>query len=359
MKIIKSIILIGILFTFSIFNGNSIVKSEELSTEEELSDDMILISDIYVNDDANSNWYDSNHVKSIIEAVNIAKNDDQIFVFNGIYSESKIFIDKPVKLIGQNRENTIVNGIFYISKTSDVKIKGFTFKINGYEPSEIFQSSNCIIEKNHFLSPDFLYGYDLLILFMSSGNCIKDNKFIDINFESSASGIELAWSSNHNTIINNEFLGLDVGYLVTSDFIASNENLIIDNNFNGNEVGLGFTNSDSNIIKNNNFNGNECCMFLAMTKSNNIYNNNMINNEYGIQALWCVNNEPNLIYNNNFDNSIFNAYQFQGNGISWYNNYWADYTGEDKDGEGIGDTPYYFEENAKDDYPLMDPVEII
>jgi nitrous oxidase accessory protein NosD len=48
--------------------------------------------------------------------------------------------------------------------------------------------------------------------------------------------------------------------------------------------------------------------------------------------------------------------------VSWDNstigNYWDVYSGLDDNDDGIGDTPYIIDENNKDNYPLMNPVDL-
>jgi hypothetical protein len=66
----------------------------------------------------------------------------------------------------------------------------------------------------------------------------------------------------------------------------------------------------------------------------------------------------NIIYNNNFienfkqvwSNDSINRWDYIGG------NYWSDYTGVDKNGDGFGETQYFIDENNRDNYPhLMYP----
>jgi len=43
------------------------------------------------------------------------------------------------------------------------------------------------------------------------------------------------------------------------------------------------------------------------------------------------------------------------NGYSSGGNYWSDYTGQDSDGDGVGDTPYVIDAENKDNYPFINP----
>ena len=40
-------------------------------------------------------------------------------------------------------------------------------------------------------------------------------------------------------------------------------------------------------------------------------------------------------------------------------NFWADYNGTDSDGDGVGDSPYFYHDILQDNHPLMEPVSVI
>ncbi|RLF53722.1 MAG: hypothetical protein DRN24_00125 [Thermoplasmata archaeon] len=252
---------------------------------------------LYVDDNGNQEY------TSIEEAIKNASNGDTIYIYNGTYPGG-IWINKSIKLIGKNKENTTIEGIRLNPYSTcvlgisadDVTIKDLTIK-NGTIPS---------FKKNFTNTPpaDFYY-YGIGIEIQSNNNLI----------------------TNCN-IINNE------GYAIK------------------------LNNSNHNTIKNNNIINNTWISIILRNSSNNIIiKNNILNNRNGILIDSTSNN--NILYYNNFiNNTYYNANDYGKN--TWYStklyvcNYWSDYNGTDENRNGIGDTPYTIPGTGnQDNYPLI------
>jgi len=128
-KIIVSIIVIGLLLMTSIVSVNAFnieKETEELETSGSSYFHAILVADVYVDDDADLDWYDETHVKTIKEGIKVAEDGDTVFVYGGVYNEWYVDIDKSINLIGEDRNIPKVRRGVRI--TADrVNFSGFTF----------------------------------------------------------------------------------------------------------------------------------------------------------------------------------------------------------------------------------------
>jgi hypothetical protein len=115
------------------------------SDDEETTSDIFTFTtgatEIWVDDNADPGWYDSTHLDNIPDAIDTIFNNGTIHVYNGTYTiTDELYIDRPMNLLGENREQTIVqrNGgnqhrLLTIEDIGDnyVTVDGFTFQ-GGY-----------------------------------------------------------------------------------------------------------------------------------------------------------------------------------------------------------------------------------
>ncbi|GAH69736.1 unnamed protein product, partial [marine sediment metagenome] len=99
----------------------------------------------------------SGNYSSIQSAINAALSGNSIYVYTGIYYEN-LFVDKQIKLFGEDRVNTIIDGggnsrVVRIY-ADNVSMKGFTIQ-NGYEQGVQINSNQNVITENIFQNNEY------------------------------------------------------------------------------------------------------------------------------------------------------------------------------------------------------------
>jgi parallel beta-helix repeat protein len=150
--------------------------------------------------------------------------------------------------------------------------------------------------------------------------------------------VSLTSSSNISVTDNYvQFSGISLG--------ATTNCLITKNTLRECATGMSFLTSHQNRILQNNII--ECKVGISIFKSDeNVFSgNNIVSNEQDVRE-----------QHKTWEWPLDRYYESVGN--EWDRNYWSNYTGRDRDGDGIGDTPHVIYEDKKDNYPLMSSVDI-
>jgi parallel beta-helix repeat protein len=251
--------------------------------------------------------------QSIQEAIDANETLDghAILVDAGTPTVTPIVVNKPVSLVGEDRDSTVVQSersVFFpyldfptvVVNVDNVTISGFTVR-DGY------------------------HGIDLRGNHAHIVNCRVSNNTIGIH----TGGYSSTFGGNiieENVIINNVGVGIS---------LYTNDDTVCNNIVAGNDVGINLFNTSDVVIWGNTIENNQEGCRVSLSSSNRIFHNNFLNNT--VQAL--TNFPPGPC---NWDN----GYPSGGN-------YWSNYNGTDANGDGIGDTPFIIDEDNIDRYPLM------
>lgn len=233
----------------------------------------------------------------IQDAINAANPHDVIQVKAGIYHEELFVYDKPLTIMGEDKNTTIIDGRVTIF-SNHVVVTDFTIRNaqSLFCGITVYSSSNVISE-----------------------NIIKNN---------AEDGIWLQYNTRNNTISRNIIERNGVCGISLDD---STDNMISENFIANHQHGMWITNSENNTIIGNTF---------------------MTNSHCGVHL---DSSDNNIIYHNNFVDSPVHSHDSTN---TWDNgaegNYWAGIEVEDLNGDGISDTPFAINEYDRDNYPLVE-----
>jgi len=159
--------------------------------------------------------------------------------------------------------------------------------------------------------------------------------------------------------------------------VKTNNSLITQNTISSNNLGIHLLDSENNTIAYNIISENEVGIKVTDSRFNQIFKNNFTyNNGFAMEFLEAQGN--NTLYHNNFIGNNEESTNLQvsmpgygptniANSNFWSKdgegNFWSDYTtrysnATQINGTGIGDTPFFINENNIDYYPLLESIII-
>jgi len=178
-----------------LFMGMSVISSTGTVVEKESTMPIFYDGDtLYVGGSGPNNY------TTIQNAINDANNGYIVFVYNGTYNE-QVFVNKRIKLIGENREDTIIyreNGTLCVA-VSGVELSGFT--IGESHGIQIFPDVNNSNIHGNIITQTNRFGITVL----GSHNTISGN-IITNNYGRGVQLANMVCNIINNTVINNTII---------------------------------------------------------------------------------------------------------------------------------------------------------
>jgi parallel beta-helix repeat protein len=173
-----------------------------------------------------------------------------------------------------------------------------------------------------------------------SGTIVVSKDFITIDGsgyslkgsgDSSQRGINLSFRKNV-TVTNLVIMDYSIG-ISCKPGAGTTTNITILNNYIRNcDIGIEFLGSSNNLIKYNTFKNNSIDIAINYVSGDNLITHNNLDSYVQV---W-MSDQPTIDMN-----------------------YWTDYNGTDNDGDGIGDSAYFYHDILQDSHPLIEPVPLI
>ena len=151
---------------------------------------------IYVDDDGGADY---TRIQDAIDAANLG---DTIFVYNGFYHEN-ININKEISLMGENNENTIIDGD---NRNDTINIEANNVKISGFKIQHGFAGIGIDGVGYSNISSNIIFQntVGIVISFNSHYNKVYFNEIIkNINVGVSVFYVQ---KDNHNSFSSNNFI---------------------------------------------------------------------------------------------------------------------------------------------------------
>lgn len=325
---------------------------------------------------------------SISAALSRVARYGTVIVHAGVYTEITLVILRPVRI--QGMPGAVLDGQgergLVIINSDSVELRGLTFRNTGSSHTDdraavrIFESTACVVERNHFVSTFFA-----LHLQRVDGCTVRGNRMQGLAGSQSTTGNGVhVWSSRNVRVENNTITGHRDGiYFEFSRHATAQRNVVTESL----RYGLHFMFSDSCAYESNRFVANRSGVAVMYAKhvriADNLFSDARNSASYGlllkeINDSQIVGNDflnntiavhleganRNDISGNRFeangwamrlladaqenqirDNSFFrNVFDVSTNSQSHFStvrgNYWDRYRGYDLNRDGVGDVPH-------------------